>query len=319
MARKAAVARASKRVADISVAKQASFFQPKTNRADDAREELEQYGLDDTMQSMEQLIGGQMQEVWAQLQHMYATTIKLLEYRDTAARSAEIEVSKMTADLDAMRSKSKDVHESRNVAMVAAQCKALKQDLLQEHKVARALETENFELREQLAALQAVGSFGLQGAGIPLPGEEEQPECGPEGAPTLLSEPPSPVGWTAAQPVRRALVRPTSAPGQMGKSLERLERAQLKLDKWAIAEAIRPPAVTTGLVTPEEVRGLPLPQTPSVRKKASDGGGGPEKAVGRTGSTGSTAQEEDKDSKADGDDFTWEYTRAKKWQTKRSY
>eukprot|EP00930_Biecheleria_cincta_P011695 TRINITY_DN11473_c0_g1_i1.p1 TRINITY_DN11473_c0_g1~~TRINITY_DN11473_c0_g1_i1.p1 ORF type:complete len:752 (+),score=177.62 TRINITY_DN11473_c0_g1_i1:36-2258(+) len=281
--------------------------------ADTVRRELDENGDLNTMQSMQQLLGGQVQEVWQQLQHMYATSIKLLEFRDSAARSAEIEIKHLTDELSALRARTKDLKESKNVAMVAAQYRNLKQDLLHEHKAARALETENYELREQLAALQAVGSTGLHGASIPLPGEQEQPESGPEGVPPMLSESSA---VPVEQPLLSRMARPVSAPVGLDRSLERLERAQLKLDKWAVAEQARPPPVTSGLVTPLEVRSMPLPPAPGtvvkIRRQSGDGSGDePKRAMARKSKRpeAKTVEEED-DGKAEGDGFTWQYTRA---------
>eukprot|EP00439_Symbiodinium_sp_Y106_P085745 s679_g29.t1 len=110
---------------------------------------------------------------------------------------------------------------------------------LERDKSARAIEEENYELREQLAALKTVGADT-----------------------SMLMRPGSPHGPSKPEPLAYAAYAP---PADSRDPLARLEKAQMRLDTWASQNRASLKRNLTGLVNVQDLPNMELPGAITTR------------------------------------------------------
>ncbi|CAK9006240.1 unnamed protein product [Durusdinium trenchii] len=201
-------------------------------------------------ETIESLLGNQMEEVYMQLQLHYATAIRLLSHRDAVARKYQEENEQLRTQLEALRTRDPREKELKTTKIMNTQLKLYKEKYLDRDRVARAIELENFELREQLSALQQVGNAYVLGGGQDLasamfPPAREMNPASPSGKPEMLFGSPH--------------NGPPSTP------LDRLERAQQKLESWASQHRSTLKRDLAGLVDVSELPAMELPGTLATR------------------------------------------------------
>ncbi|CAE7319040.1 unnamed protein product, partial [Symbiodinium necroappetens] len=197
-------------------------------------------------ESVESLLGNQMEEVYMQLQLHYSTAIRLLAHRDSMARRYQEEIERLKTQMDAMKPSSAKEREAKQMKILVSQVKLYKDKYLERDKSARAIEEENYELREQLAALKTVGvSYAYSQADT-----------------SMLMRPGSPHSPSKPEPLAYAAYAP---PADTGDPLARLEKAQMRLDTWASQNRASLKRNLTGLVNVQELPNMELPGAVATR------------------------------------------------------
>ncbi|CAJ1343548.1 unnamed protein product [Effrenium voratum] len=194
------------------------------------------------LESIESLLGNQMEEVYMQLQLHYATAIRLLAHRDAACRRYQKENESLLTQLDTLKTRDTKEKDMKSMRILNTQIKLYKDKYVERDATARSVEAENFELREQLAALQQVGNAYMQAdnslVGRPPAVHPVSPMNKPE---MLYGSPPHAITASAPDP------------------LDRLERAQQKLETWASQHRSTLKRDLTGLVDVSELPAMELP------------------------------------------------------------
>lgn len=197
-------------------------------------------------ESVESLLGNQMEEVYMQLQLHCSTAIRLLAHRDSMARRYQEEIERLKTQMDAMKPSSAKEREAKQMKILVSQVKLYKDKYLDRDKSARAIEEENYELREQLAALKTVGvSYAYSQADT-----------------SMLMRPGSPHSPSKPEPLAYAAYAP---PADTGDPLARLEKAQMRLDTWASQNRASLKRNLTGLVNVQELPNMELPGAVATR------------------------------------------------------
>ncbi|CAE7294229.1 Cacna1b [Symbiodinium pilosum] len=195
-------------------------------------------------ESIETLLGNQMEEVYMQLQLHYSTAIRLLAHRDSMARRYQEEIERLKSQLDALKSASAKEKEAKQMKILISQVKLYKDKYLERDKTARAIEVENYELREQLSALRTVGvSYAYSQADSSMiirPSSPHSPPSKPE-------------------PLPYAAYGAPAGLGPIGDPLDRLEKAQLRLDSWASQNRASVKRNLTGLINVQDLPTMELP------------------------------------------------------------
>lgn len=196
-------------------------------------------------ETIESLLGNQMEEIYMQLQLHYATAIRLLAHRDTTARKYQEENENLRSQVEALKTRDPRERDLKNMKLMNTQIKLYKDKYLDRDRVARAIELENFELREQLSAMQQVGNAYALTGGQVSPSNPTHVLFPPD-----VTSPTSPTGKPEMLYGGSPNHAPTTTP------LDRLERAQLKLESWASNHRKRD---LTGLVDVSELPNMELP------------------------------------------------------------
>jgi len=197
-------------------------------------------------ETVESLLGNQMEEIYMQLQLHYATAIRILHHRDHTARKYKQENEDLKVQLDALKTRDPREKEHKTMKIINMQLKLYKDKYLDRDRHARAIELENFELREQLSAMQQVGNV------YAFTGQAASPTSGMF-PPESVGNPISPSG----KPEMLYGGSPNHGPPTT--PLDRLERAQLKLDSWASQQRNHMKRDLSGLVDITELPNMELP------------------------------------------------------------
>eukprot|EP00913_Durusdinium_trenchii_P001705 g1577.t1 len=178
--------------------------------------------------------------------------MRFLVRKEQSWRKAELDRQAVGAELEALKNSplrsqskasnkgNKDVFPSRSRAardpsnvVLLAQLERCREQLLDSERSLRDVQAENFELREQLAAIQAVGA-GYGSILSPTSSKDVRwmPPAEPEVSDTKdsVAQFLEKLGCTSSNP------------------LDRLERAQSKLEAWANSHHPKPDPVLAGLV-----------------------------------------------------------------------
>lgn len=265
-------------------------------------------------ESMESTLGKQRMEIHRLVQGYHEMAMKFLARKEESWRKADLEIKDLRAELDEVKmedSPRADSHRADSkmsvisttsttggignhgtVSVLTARLEKNRQMLVERDEACRQAQAENFELREQLAAMQAVGAT----TGGILSNTLSHPNRVPS-----LTNPVWPPPKAAVSPVKvmpgsqvkviasvnahDALVDNTDVSEFLGKlnnvqssALERLERAQHKLDAWATQHHPRPNPAEVGLVDYNtlEIGTIPGtidegPDAPPRKEKKDDG------------------------------------------------
>ncbi|CAK9001594.1 unnamed protein product [Durusdinium trenchii] len=195
-----------------------------------------------SFQSMETMLGNQRMEMHRLIHGFHDMAMRFLVRKEQSWRKAELDRQAVGAELEALknsplRSQSKASNKgnkdgSSNVVLLA-QLERCREQLLDSERSLRDVQAENFELREQLAAIQAVGA-GYGSILSPTSSKDVRwmPPAEPEVSDTKdsVAQFLEKLGCTSSNP------------------LDRLERAQSKLEAWANSHHPKPDPVLAGLV-----------------------------------------------------------------------
>lgn len=195
-------------------------------------------------QSMETMLGNQRMEMHRLIHGYHDTAMRFLVRKEQSWRKAELEVKEMSVQLEAMKmphdrstskkSYDKSGNKDSSNPVLLAQLERSREQLLDSEKSLRDVQSENFELREQLAAMQAVGAG--YGKLLSPSGGSKDMRWMPPPEPEISEQKDSvaqfleKLGTTSSNP------------------LDRLERAQSKLEAWANSHHPKPDPVLAGLV-----------------------------------------------------------------------
>eukprot|EP00434_Breviolum_minutum_P013844 symbB.v1.2.012207.t1/scaffold834.1/size159133/5 len=235
-----------------------------------------------SFQSMETMLGNQRMEMHRLIHGYHDTAMRFLVRKEQSWRKAELEVKDMSVQLEAMKmpqdrtasKKSQDKSKDGNSnPVLLAQLERSREQLLESERSLRDVQTENFELREQLAAMQAVGA-GYGNLLSPsnandvrwMPPPEPEVSENRDSVSQFLEK----LGTTSSNP------------------LDRLERAQSKLEAWANSHHPKPDPVLAGLVDYNNMdlpNFIEEPEAPQVQIAAAE----------TTGPSKEVAEEEEND------------------------
>ena len=219
---------------------------------------------------METMLGHQRMEMHRLIHGYHETAMRFLIRKEEDWRRSELEVKDLKSQNEAYKKVgggwdspvgSKDIGsaDSKSTFVLNVQLEKTREQLLECEKQHRFAQAENFELREQLAAMQAVGAgygglLGSPSASAPMwsdmtwsvPNAEFSPPMHETTADGL------PVKGTVTSFLEK-LSTTQSNP------LDRLERAQSKLDAWASQHHPRPDPALAGLVNSVDYSTMELP------------------------------------------------------------
>ena len=159
--------------------------------------------------------------------------------------------------------------DSKSTFVLNVQLEKTREQLLECEKQHRFVQAENFELREQLAAMQAVGAgYGgilSQNAQSPMWNDMSWAVPNADFAPPMHEKTADglPVKGTVTSFLEK-LSTTQSNP------LDRLERAQSKLDAWAASHHPRPDPALQGLAASVDYSTMELPGTDDMRPEIED-------------------------------------------------
>eukprot|EP00930_Biecheleria_cincta_P083407 TRINITY_DN7298_c1_g1_i1.p1 TRINITY_DN7298_c1_g1~~TRINITY_DN7298_c1_g1_i1.p1 ORF type:complete len:747 (-),score=143.25 TRINITY_DN7298_c1_g1_i1:38-2278(-) len=229
-------------------------------------------------ESMESTLGKQRMEIHRLVQGYHEMAMKFLARKEATWRKADLEIKDLRAQLedgkmeDYPRADSKSTLMSSTstnggspgnhgtIAVLIARLEKNRQMLVQRDEVCRQTQAENFELREQLAAMQAVGATSsILSATLPdpnrIPAHSNPTWPPPKAAVSPVKILPSSQIKVLPVNAHEALVENSNVTAFLDKfnnvqssALERLERAQNKLDAWATQHHPRPNPAEVGLV-----------------------------------------------------------------------
>lgn len=297
-----------------------------------------------SFQTMETVLGSQRMELHRQIHAYHETALKFLSRKEQTWRRADMENKDLQMQLDQCKEASLDStkgksirHQGHDTAafFLHDQLEKKAEQLAQRDAECRRAEAENFELREQLAAMHALGA-GFKQALTLTAGD---PNSIPNWSPPLPTGPaqPMPIQNTiqgqvqamAAQIGAELVVSPTGSKNMLSPGasksiavvdflekldnaesnpLERLERAQSKLNAWATGYNAKPDPIMAGMV---DFNTLHIPALPgSLDAKALNADDPRNKELAKK--EDEKDEEEEEEEEADTGDGAWSYFRAKK-------
>ena len=237
-----------------------------------------------TLQAMETMLGHQRMEMHRLIHGYHETAMRFLIRKEEDWRRSEMEVKNLKSQNDAYKKVgqgwesplgSKEIGGDKSTFVLNVQLEKTREQLLECEKQHRFAQAENFELREQLAAMQAVGAgyggivsspLGAQSNAMwsdmswSMPNADFQPPMHETTADGL------PVKGTVTSFLEKLSMTQSNP-------LDRLERAQSKLDAWASQHHPRPDPALADLVNSVDYSTMELPGTmdekPAVEDKAT--------------------------------------------------
>ncbi|CAE7593737.1 CACNA1E [Symbiodinium sp. CCMP2456] len=241
-----------------------------------------------SIQAMETMLGHQRMEMHRLIHGYHETAMRFLLRKEEDWRRSEMESKDLKSHNEALKkvagsggmgldspigSKgSKDLlgsGDSKSTFVLNVQLEKTREQLLECEKQHRFVQAENFELREQLAAMQAVGAGygGILSQNVQSPMWNDMSWAVPNAdfAPPMHEKTADglPVKGTVTSFLEK-LSTTQSNP------LDRLERAQSKLDAWAASHHPRPDPALQGLAASVDYSTMELPGTDEVRPEIED-------------------------------------------------
>lgn len=242
-----------------------------------------------SIQAMETMLGHQRMEMHRLIHGYHETAMRFLLRKEEDWRRSEMETKDLKSQNEALKkvtgsaglggldspvgSKgSKDLlgsGDSKSTFVLNVQLEKTREQLLECEKQHRFVQAENFELREQLAAMQAVGAgYGgilSQNAQSPMWNDMSWAVPNADFAPPMHEKTADglPVKGTVTSFLEK-LSTTQSNP------LDRLERAQSKLDAWAASHHPRPDPALQGLAASVDYSTMELPGTDDMRPEIED-------------------------------------------------
>eukprot|EP00930_Biecheleria_cincta_P035136 TRINITY_DN24199_c0_g1_i1.p1 TRINITY_DN24199_c0_g1~~TRINITY_DN24199_c0_g1_i1.p1 ORF type:complete len:743 (+),score=157.77 TRINITY_DN24199_c0_g1_i1:63-2231(+) len=296
-----------------------------------------------SFQTMETVLGGQRMELHRLIHSYHETALKFLYRKEQTWRRADMEVKDLQSELDRLKG-SADPRPSpqdkslrrppahdKTALYLNDQLEKKTEQLAKRDAECRRAEAENFELREQLAAMQALGAGYREALSLTAGDPNSIPNWSPPLPASPIQQMPvhvqtmgmlSPTGFAVSPAGSKAIASPLTSKSvavvdflekldnAQSNPLERLERAQSKLDAWATGYYPKPDPIMAGMVDFNTMKIPPLPG--SLDEKALDPNDPKNKELENKEKEKDDDDEEEEEEEPDTGDGAWSYFRAKK-------